>query len=99
MNDPELQRFINAQAQKQKFQQMVNGVADQCWDTCMTGTPGPSLDKKTEGCISKCVNRFLDVSHFVVQRLENEGENYVANERAVMSGEKKEEKSSKFFWQ
>lgn len=32
--------------------------------------PSSRLDSKTEYCISNCVNRFIDTSNFVVNRLE-----------------------------
>ena len=73
MADPQLQRFIEAETQKQRFQQLVHGLTDQCWDVCM-GTPGQKLDRKTETCLGNCVERFIDTSNFIVNRLEKEGE-------------------------
>lgn len=71
--DPQLQRFLEVETQKQRFQQLVHGLTDQCWEICM-GTPGPRLDKKTEACLTNCVERFLDTSNYIVNRLEKEGE-------------------------
>lgn len=67
--DPQLQQFLQAETQKQRFQGLVHGLTDQCWDICME-KPSSRLDSKTENCVSNCVNRFIDTSNFVVNRLE-----------------------------
>lgn len=67
--DPQLQRFIQIETEKQRFQVLVHGLAEQCWDVCVE-KPGSRLDSKTENCLSNCVNRFIDSSNFVVNRLE-----------------------------
>ena len=79
MDDPQMQRFLESETQKQRFQQLVHSLTDQCWDTCM-GNPGQKLDRKTETCLVNCVERFIDTSNFVVNRLEKEGENYIRKE-------------------
>ena len=71
--DPQLQHFIEAETQKQRFQQLVHGLTEQCWDVCV-GVPGQKLDRKTETCLGNCVERFIDTSNFIVNRLEKEGE-------------------------
>jgi len=38
-----------------------------------TAKPGSKLDKSEEACLSNCVERFLDVSNVVVQRLQDKG--------------------------
>jgi len=67
--DPQMQRFIQIETEKQRFQVLVHGLAEQCWDVCMD-KPSSRLDSKTENCLSNCVNRFIDTSNFVVNRLE-----------------------------
>ena len=51
------------------LQALVHGLNEQCWDICME-KPSSRLDSKTENCVSNCVNRFIDTSNFVVNRLE-----------------------------
>ena len=51
------------------LQALVHGLNEQCWDICME-KPSSCLDSKTENCVSNCVNRFIDTSNFVVNRLE-----------------------------
>ncbi|XP_075909541.1 mitochondrial import inner membrane translocase subunit Tim8 A-like isoform X2 [Petromyzon marinus] len=67
--DPELQRFIESETQRQRFQQVVHSVTDMCWEKCMD-KPGPKLDSRTEVCLVNCVGRFIDTSKFVLNRLE-----------------------------
>ena len=40
-------------------------------------TPGSKLDKKTETCLVNCVERFIDTSNYVVNRLEKEGQSHM----------------------
>ena len=68
-DDPRLQHFMNAETQKQRFQQLVHELTEQCWDSCV-GTPGQKLDRKTENCVVNCVERFIDTTNFVVNRLD-----------------------------
>ena len=51
------------------IQVLVHGLTDQCWDICME-KPSSRLDSKTESCLANCVDRFIDTSNFVVNRLE-----------------------------
>ena len=70
--DPELSRFIQVETQKQKFQQLVFALTDTCWETCIEGsTMRPRFDNKTESCLVNCVERYIDTTNFIVNRLEN----------------------------
>lgn len=70
LQDPDIQFFVNRETQKQRFQGIVHEMTARCWDTCM-GNPSNKLDSKTESCIRNCVERFLDTSNYVVNRLES----------------------------
>lgn len=70
LKDHKIQRFLEAETQKQRFQQLVHTLTDQCWETCVDRA-GQKLDSKTETCIVNCVERFIDTTNFVVNRLEN----------------------------
>lgn len=70
LQDPSIQRFVNQETQRQRFQALVHEMTGRCWDTCV-GIPGNKLDSKTETCIRNCVDRFLDTSNYVVNRLES----------------------------
>lgn len=80
-NDPALQRFIESETQKQKFNQHVHDLTAHCWDTCV-GTPGQKFDNKTNNCITQCVERFLDTSNYVIGKLEKEGDSLMAQQRS-----------------
>ncbi|XP_040298754.1 mitochondrial import inner membrane translocase subunit Tim8 A [Bufo bufo] len=67
--DPELQSFIEAETQKQRFQGLVHQLTELCWEKCME-KPGPKLDARSEGCFVNCVERFIDTSQFILNRLE-----------------------------
>lgn len=85
--DPSVQRFINAETQKQRFQQLVHSLTEQCWETCLVGMPGQKMNRKTEMCFENCVDRFLDTSNFVVNRLEKEGEATIRSGQQSSSSE------------
>ncbi|CAB3233539.1 unnamed protein product [Arctia plantaginis] len=68
--DPQLETFILSETQKQRFQVLVHGLTDTCWDTCM-GHPTNRLGSKTEVCIMNCVERFIDATTFITKRLMN----------------------------
>ncbi|XP_036187434.1 mitochondrial import inner membrane translocase subunit Tim8 A-like [Myotis myotis] len=67
--DPQLQHFMEAETQKQRFQQLVHQMTEVCWEKCMN-KPGPKLDSRAEACFVNCVERFIDTSQFILNRLE-----------------------------
>ncbi|KAM5326954.1 mitochondrial import inner membrane translocase subunit Tim8 A-like [Glossophaga mutica] len=67
--DPQLQRFLEAETEKQRFQQLVHQLTELCWEKCMD-KPGPKMDSRAEACFVNCVDRFIDTSKFILSRLE-----------------------------
>ncbi|KAF1384957.1 hypothetical protein EPR50_G00105880 [Perca flavescens] len=67
--DPQLQQFIEIESQKQRFQQLVHQMTEVCWEKCMD-KPGPKMDSRTDTCFVYCVERFIDTSQFILNRLE-----------------------------
>ncbi|XP_051712676.2 mitochondrial import inner membrane translocase subunit Tim8 A [Oryctolagus cuniculus] len=67
--DPQLQHFIQVETQKQRFQQLVHQMTELCWEKCVD-KPGPRLDSRAEACFVNCVERFIDTSQFILNRLE-----------------------------
>ncbi|XP_009284589.1 PREDICTED: mitochondrial import inner membrane translocase subunit Tim8 A [Aptenodytes forsteri] len=47
----------------------VGGEEGACWEKCMD-KPGPKLDSRAETCFVNCVERFIDTSQFILNRLE-----------------------------
>ena len=70
--DAEMQRFIAIETQKAKFQQHVHNLTEICWDKCVEKT-GNKLESKQQSCLGNCVERFLDTSNFVINRLSQKG--------------------------
>ena len=66
--DPALARQIEAESQKAKFTQNAYQFTDVCWDKCVDKISN-RMDRKTETCLTNCVERFLDTTHFVINRL------------------------------
>ncbi len=88
LQDRYMQQFVAAETQKQRFQELIHTITDQCWELCMANvTPSTRLDRKTESCITNCVDRFIDTSNFVVNRLEKEGEMIEAASQPKFSGD------------
>ncbi|XP_007434624.1 mitochondrial import inner membrane translocase subunit Tim8 A [Python bivittatus] len=61
--------FRGVETQKQRFQQLVHQMTELCWEKCMD-KPGPKLDSRAETCFVNCVERFIDTSQFILNRLE-----------------------------
>ena len=59
-NDPRLQQFMDAEAQKQKFQQLVHNLNEKCWDICVD-KPGQKLDSRP----SKSLNLRPSDNHLI----------------------------------
>lgn len=68
--DPELQRMVMLETQKQQFNNNVHSLTDTCWDKCVDKIYHKS-DAKTEKCLTNCVDRFVDTSFFVANKLSN----------------------------
>ncbi|CAF2528628.1 unnamed protein product [Rotaria sp. Silwood2] len=72
IGDAHLASFIEQENQKQRFQSVVHSLTEQCWELC-----GPSissrLDGKTETCLANCVERFIDSSNYIINKLGQEG--------------------------
>lgn len=68
MDDPQIQQFAYQLKQKTEFSAVVNNLASDCWDQCITYTLG-HLDSKQEKCITNCVQRFIDASKLFTQKI------------------------------
>ncbi|KFD57790.1 hypothetical protein M514_01460 [Trichuris suis] len=77
--DPGLQKFLEAEVQRQQFQSLVNSLSSTCWDLCVADRLGPRLDGKSQTCIANCVNRMIDGSTYIVQRLQEHSEKNVSS--------------------
>ncbi|XP_077433658.1 mitochondrial import inner membrane translocase subunit Tim8 A [Vanacampus margaritifer] len=67
--DPQLEQFIEMASQNLKIHQRAREFMEVCWEKCMD-KPGPKLDSRTDACFANCVERFIDTSQFILNRLE-----------------------------
>ncbi|KAG5683905.1 hypothetical protein PVAND_013164 [Polypedilum vanderplanki] len=66
--DPELQEFLMVEKQRAQVNAQIHEFNDICWDKCID-KPGSKLDSKTEACLNNCVDRFIDTSLLITNRL------------------------------
>ncbi|XP_076635993.1 mitochondrial import inner membrane translocase subunit Tim8 A-like isoform X1 [Colletes latitarsis] len=84
--DERFEAFIETEAKKQQFQvsrELISGLAfnltDICWEICVE-SPTSRLGPKIEKCLINCVDRFIDTTNFITNRLER----VVLNNRGEM---------------
>ncbi|VDM33049.1 unnamed protein product [Hydatigera taeniaeformis] len=53
-----------------EFQNQVSLLTSRCWHLCYTGAPGAKLDDKRANCLKNCAERYIDVSVFLRNRLQ-----------------------------
>ncbi|KAI9019180.1 Tim10/DDP family zinc finger-domain-containing protein [Phycomyces blakesleeanus] len=66
----ELAQFIQVEKARAEIQETVHTLADTCWDKCIFKVNN-KMDRSEETCLANCVERFLDTSLFIVNRLES----------------------------
>ncbi|KAF7989695.1 hypothetical protein HCN44_008369 [Aphidius gifuensis] len=67
-SDHQLKQFLEAASANQRFQALVHNLTDICWDSCVDH-PGTRLETKTQKCMVNCVERFIDTTNFITNRL------------------------------
>ena len=70
--DAQLASFIEQENQKQRYQSVVHTLTEQCWDLCAPSISG-RLDGRSETCLANCVERFIDSSNYIINKLGQEG--------------------------
>ncbi|GAK61929.1 mitochondrial import inner membrane translocase subunit TIM8 [Moesziomyces antarcticus] len=68
----ELQTFLDAEQAKARVQSSIHTFTDRCWDQCIKSSIGSSFGRGEEACLSNCVERFLDTSLFIVNKLQEQ---------------------------
>jgi len=72
IGDAHLASFIEQENQKQRFQSVVHSLTEQCWELCAPSISS-RLDGKSETCLANCVERFIDSSNYIINKLGQEG--------------------------
>ncbi|KAB7503262.1 Mitochondrial import inner membrane translocase subunit Tim8 A [Armadillidium nasatum] len=49
---------------------LVHDLTEKCWDKCMD-RPSTKLDSRTENCFVSCVERFIDSTNFIANKLQD----------------------------
>ncbi|CAD5166368.1 unnamed protein product [Musa acuminata subsp. malaccensis] len=70
-NSSDLQAFLKQEGQKAMIGQMVGKLTDQCWDKCISGTPGSKFSSKDSACLGNCARRFMDMSMLIMKKLQS----------------------------
>ncbi|KZT21662.1 hypothetical protein NEOLEDRAFT_733061 [Neolentinus lepideus HHB14362 ss-1] len=65
----EMQTFLTGLQATSQLQQNIVDYTNRCWDKCITGAPGSYLSSSEERCVANCVERFLDASVYMVNKL------------------------------
>ena len=68
IGDAQLASFIEQENQKQRFQAIVHRLTDECWDLCAPSISS-RLDGRSEICLSNCVERFIDASNYIINKI------------------------------
>ena len=71
--DPELQRLVMMETQRARFNENVHSLTDTCWDKCVDKINNKTTDSKTQKCLANCVDRFVDTSFFIANKLASMG--------------------------
>ncbi|KAI0047801.1 hypothetical protein FA95DRAFT_1491972, partial [Auriscalpium vulgare] len=68
----ELQTFLDREQAQARVQQSIHNLTSMCWDKCITSTPSTRFSRGEEGCLANCVERFLDTSLFIVNKIQEQ---------------------------
>ncbi|GJE85981.1 Tim10/DDP family zinc finger-domain-containing protein [Phanerochaete sordida] len=68
----ELQTFMENEQAQQRLNASIHSFTSMCWDKCITATPGNSFSRSESSCLANCVERFLDTSLYIVNRIEHQ---------------------------
>lgn len=71
--DPELQRLVMMETQRAQFTNNVHSLTDTCWDMCVDKIYNKP-DTKAQKCVANCVERFVDTSFFIANKLSSMGD-------------------------
>lgn len=50
---------------------MVAKLTSECWDKCITGTPGNKFSSSESNCLSNCAHRYLEMSMLIMKRFQS----------------------------
>ncbi|WOL12864.1 hypothetical protein Cni_G21632 [Canna indica] len=70
-SSPELQRFLEQEKQKAMVSEMVGKLTSECWDKCITGTPGSKFSSSESSCLTNCAQRYMELSMHIMKKFQS----------------------------
>ncbi|RDX73954.1 Mitochondrial import inner membrane translocase subunit TIM8, partial [Mucuna pruriens] len=61
---------IREEQQRAMVNEMVAKLTSECWDKCITGTPGNKFSSGESNCLSNCAQRYLEMSMLIMKRFQ-----------------------------
>ncbi|XP_057731027.1 mitochondrial import inner membrane translocase subunit TIM8-like [Arachis stenosperma] len=71
LNSPEMQKFYSEEQQKAVITETVAKATSECWDKCITGTPGNKFSSSEASCLSNCAQRFVETNILIWKRFQS----------------------------
>ncbi|KAK7316845.1 hypothetical protein RJT34_00600 [Clitoria ternatea] len=70
LNSSEMQKFYSEEQQRAMVNEIVTKLTSQCWDKCITGTPGNKFSSSEANCLSNCAQRYMEMSMLIMKRFQ-----------------------------
>ncbi|KAJ1498762.1 Mitochondrial import inner membrane translocase subunit tim8 [Coelomomyces lativittatus] len=67
----EIQKFIEQETSKNRIHSQIHMFTELCWNKCITKI-GNRTSSSDQTCLENCVQRFLDTSMLLVNRLDQQ---------------------------
>ncbi|XP_057423246.1 mitochondrial import inner membrane translocase subunit TIM8 [Lotus japonicus] len=71
INSPEMQRFYSEEQERAMVNEMVAKLTSECWDKCITGTPGNKFSSSESSCLSNCAQRYTEMTMLIMNRFKS----------------------------
>ncbi|EJT99922.1 mitochondrial import inner membrane translocase subunit TIM8 [Dacryopinax primogenitus] len=68
--EKELASFIEQESARSQVQSSIHTLTDMCWKKCVGSSIGGRFSRGEETCLTNCVDRFLDSSLFIINKVE-----------------------------
>ncbi|XP_074278435.1 mitochondrial import inner membrane translocase subunit TIM8 [Silene latifolia] len=69
--DPATQAFLQQEQQKAVIQELISKMTSQCWDKCITSTPGSKFSSSEATCLSNCAQRYMDMTLMIIKKFQS----------------------------
>ncbi|OIW19922.1 hypothetical protein TanjilG_30836 [Lupinus angustifolius] len=71
INSPDMQKFYSEEQQRAMVNEMVAKLTSECWDKCITGTPGNKFSSSESSCLSNCGQRYVEMTMLIMKRFQS----------------------------